>query len=441
MDDVAPEPAAALRTLVVDDEQPVLDELVYLLERDPRVGAVHTARSGAEALRRLEGGAVDLLFLDIAMPGLSGIDIARVVGQFRTPPRVVFVTAHEGHALEAFELGALDYLLKPIREERLRESIRRAVDQGDPAPEADETIAVELGGDEVERRRHVGDDRVDLPVLQGLGGLRGVVVDERVGREPELLRGLQRGRADLGTDLGVLEAREARDVGVRRVGEGDDTLLGLVVRAGEVDDLLALARDGELVDVEVERLRAGLDRLVESLGDPGDLLGREAELLGHRPGDGTLVALAVRRVVVGEPRLVGRRVGRDGQRAGLVELEVGRLALVEGDRGGAVGRGRLVRGGAGGGQGERGSSGREGGQAHAEIVRRASCQESKCPLSGPRIGFQSRTTCWATKPADTNGSAATSDSTCSRVSARKTSSASRLLDAGPLTSSSGRWAR
>ena len=146
MDDVAPEPAAALRTLVVDDEQPVLDELVYLLERDPRVGTVHTARSGAEALRRLEGGAVDLLFLDIAMPGLSGIDIARVVGQFRTPPRVVFVTAHEGHALEAFELGALDYLLKPIREERLRESIRRAVDQGDPAPEADETIAVELGG-------------------------------------------------------------------------------------------------------------------------------------------------------------------------------------------------------------------------------------------------------------------------------------------------------
>ncbi len=135
MDDVAPEPAAALRTLVVDDEQPVLDELVYLLERDPRVGAVHTARSGAEALRRLEGGAVDLLFLDIAMPGLSGIDIARVVGQFRTPPRVVFVTAHEGHALEAFELGALDYLLKPIREERLRESIRRAVDQGDPAPD------------------------------------------------------------------------------------------------------------------------------------------------------------------------------------------------------------------------------------------------------------------------------------------------------------------
>lgn len=149
MDDVAArgtEPPAGLSTLVVDDEQPVLDELVYLLGRDPRIGDVETARSGAEALRRLEGGAVDLLFLDIAMPGLTGIDIARVVGQFRTPPRIVFVTAHESHALDAFELGALDYLLKPIREERLRESIRRAVDSGETPAEADETIAVELGG-------------------------------------------------------------------------------------------------------------------------------------------------------------------------------------------------------------------------------------------------------------------------------------------------------
>lgn len=137
---------SGLSTLVVDDEQPVLDELVYLLGRDARIAAVTTARSGAEALRRLESGTIDLLFLDIAMPGLSGIDIARVVGQFRTPPRIVFVTAHDSHAVDAFELGAVDYLLKPIREERLRESIRRAVDQGEPAPETDETIAVELGG-------------------------------------------------------------------------------------------------------------------------------------------------------------------------------------------------------------------------------------------------------------------------------------------------------
>ena len=135
-----------LRTLVVDDEQPVLDELVYLLERDERIADVQTARSGADALRRLEGGQVDLLFLDIAMPGLSGIDIARVVAQFRTAPRIVFVTAHDAHAVDAFELGAADYLLKPIREERLRESIRRVVDHGEQAPDPDESIPVELGG-------------------------------------------------------------------------------------------------------------------------------------------------------------------------------------------------------------------------------------------------------------------------------------------------------
>ncbi len=135
-----------LRTLVVDDEQPVLDELVWLLERDQRIGAVSTARSGADALLRLEADDVDLVFLDIAMPGLSGIDVARVVQRFRQPPRIVFVTAHENHAVDAFELGAVDYLLKPIREERLRQSIGRAVSSGpDEAPE-DETIAVELAG-------------------------------------------------------------------------------------------------------------------------------------------------------------------------------------------------------------------------------------------------------------------------------------------------------
>ncbi|MGJ9412789.1 LytR/AlgR family response regulator transcription factor [Aeromicrobium sp. CF4.19] len=135
-----------LRALVVDDEQPVLDELVFLLGRDDRVTHIETARSGTEALRRLDGGDMDLLFLDIAMPGLSGIEIARFVARFRTPPRVVFVTAHDDHAVDAFELGAVDYLLKPIREDRLRESVRRATDAPPPPSEDDETIAVELAG-------------------------------------------------------------------------------------------------------------------------------------------------------------------------------------------------------------------------------------------------------------------------------------------------------
>lgn len=95
--------------LVVDDELPVREELSFLLCRDSRVGQVATASSGAEALRHLEHAEVDAIFLDIAMPGLSGIDVARVLGRFKNPPQIIFVTAFEGHAVEAFEINAVDY--------------------------------------------------------------------------------------------------------------------------------------------------------------------------------------------------------------------------------------------------------------------------------------------------------------------------------------------
>lgn len=139
--------SAALHALVVDDEQPVLDELVWLLERDDRIASVRGTHSGTDALRLLEQGGIDLVFLDVAMPGLSGLDIARLLGRFRDAPRIVFVTAHEAHAVEAFEMNAVDYLLKPIREERLRESVRRASADHDRTPTAgDDQVAVELGG-------------------------------------------------------------------------------------------------------------------------------------------------------------------------------------------------------------------------------------------------------------------------------------------------------
>lgn len=136
-----------LTVLVVDDERPVLDELVFLLGRDERIGRVRAANSGAEALRQLEAGDFDVVFLDVAMPGLTGLDIARILGQFKSPPKVVFVTAHDDHAVDAFELNAVDYLLKPIREDRLRESVRRALEVSSPTPgPAEDSIAVELGG-------------------------------------------------------------------------------------------------------------------------------------------------------------------------------------------------------------------------------------------------------------------------------------------------------
>ncbi len=135
-----------LRVLVVDDERPALDELAFLLGRDERVGEVLTSDSAAEALRLLQADPVDAVFLDVAMPGLSGLELAQVLAQFREPPAVVFVTAHDEHAVDAFELHAVDYVLKPVRDERLREAVRRVAEAGAPAPPSDESIAVELGG-------------------------------------------------------------------------------------------------------------------------------------------------------------------------------------------------------------------------------------------------------------------------------------------------------
>lgn len=136
-----------LRVLVVDDERPARDELGFLLERDPRVTRVRTAESAAEALRALREDDVDAVFCDIRMPGLDGLELAQVLARFRAPPRVVFVTAYEDHAVDAFELDVVDYLLKPVRESRLAEAVRRVVDSGGTQPDAGpDTIPVELGG-------------------------------------------------------------------------------------------------------------------------------------------------------------------------------------------------------------------------------------------------------------------------------------------------------
>ena len=140
-----------LRVLVIDDERPALDELAYLLERDGRVGSVTTTDNAAEALRVLQDGGVDAVFTDIRMPGLTGLDLARVLSRVRQPTPVVFITAHEDHAVEAFELNAVDYVLKPVREDRLAEAVRRVVGSGHPhadgaAPPGEDAIPVELGG-------------------------------------------------------------------------------------------------------------------------------------------------------------------------------------------------------------------------------------------------------------------------------------------------------
>lgn len=140
-------PPPGLRVLVLDDERPALDELSFLLQQDPRVRGVLASDSATEALRVLHEVVVDAVFLDVSMPGLSGLELAQVLARFKNPPPVVFVTAHDQHAVEAFELNAVDYVLKPVRADRLAEAVRRVVEgTGRPAARADDQVAVELGG-------------------------------------------------------------------------------------------------------------------------------------------------------------------------------------------------------------------------------------------------------------------------------------------------------
>ena len=154
-----------MRVLVVDDERPALDELAYLLGLDARISSVLTADSAAEALRVLQEEQVDAVFSDIRMPGLSGLELAKVLSRFSEPPPVVFVTAHDEHAVDAFELHVVDYVLKPVREDRLAEAVRRLV--AEPVKEApEEQIAGRA------RRRHPLRPPQRRPVRRGAGRLR-----------------------------------------------------------------------------------------------------------------------------------------------------------------------------------------------------------------------------------------------------------------------------
>jgi DNA-binding LytR/AlgR family response regulator len=113
--------------LAVDDEAPALDELAYLLNEHPDIAEVARASDATSALRELNRRTIDAVFLDVNMPGLSGLELAGVLKNFSYRPAVVFVTAHDDKAVAAFDVGAVDYLLKPIRASRLDEAVRRVL--------------------------------------------------------------------------------------------------------------------------------------------------------------------------------------------------------------------------------------------------------------------------------------------------------------------------
>ena len=119
-------PDRDLRALVVDDEQLARDELCYLLDEVGGVEIVGQAGNGPEALEAVAKLVPELVFLDVQMPGFTGFEVARVLAGQERPPAVVFVTAYDEHAIQAFEVNAVDYLLKPVDANRLEGAVQRA---------------------------------------------------------------------------------------------------------------------------------------------------------------------------------------------------------------------------------------------------------------------------------------------------------------------------
>src|SRR4051812_22262304 len=134
-----------MRVLVVDDEAPARSELLHLLGAHGDISA-DDAPGAREALDRVRDGAYDAIFLDIEMPGLTGLDAAALVRAGSSPPAVVFVTAHAEYAVEAFAVEAFDYLLKPVDPERLARGGERLRERAGGEAPPPRRIPVVAGG-------------------------------------------------------------------------------------------------------------------------------------------------------------------------------------------------------------------------------------------------------------------------------------------------------
>lgn len=163
---------AALRVLAVDDVAPALEELHRLLLDSADVAEVAVAGDPIQALRLIQAQPFDVVFLDISMPTMDGMELASLLARMTDPPVIVFVTAYEEHAAEAFGIGAVDYLLKPVGRERLAAALARVrrftagSGGAEPAPvpvDALAAVPVDLGG----RTRYVRRDDVRFVEAHG----------------------------------------------------------------------------------------------------------------------------------------------------------------------------------------------------------------------------------------------------------------------------------
>ncbi len=142
-------PGMPIRTLIVDDEKPARDELAFLLKGFPEIDLIGQGKNGLEAVQMVKEHAPDLLFLDVQMPGLDGFGvIKKLVDRKMKVPHIVFATAFDQYAVNAFEVNAVDYVLKPFDKARIGKAITRAkkaVEAESPAIEKLEALVKELG--------------------------------------------------------------------------------------------------------------------------------------------------------------------------------------------------------------------------------------------------------------------------------------------------------
>lgn len=180
-----------MRTLIVDDEPLAVERMQILCARIPAVSVVGTASDGAQALRLIDALNPELVLLDMTMPEIDGLAVARALGGAEPRPGVIFVTAHDHFAVEAFDCDAVDYVLKPVAQERLERAVERAFARrgapGGPAPQPGQWLdefwvphrseLVRIAAADLERidaerdyvRLHVGDrSYLMLHTIQGL---------------------------------------------------------------------------------------------------------------------------------------------------------------------------------------------------------------------------------------------------------------------------------
>ncbi len=230
-------PSDTLRTLIVDDEPLAIERMQVLCAEIPQLMVIGTASDGESALRLAEKLTPDLLLLDMTMPGMDGLQVAKAAREQDPQPAVIFVTAHENFAVEAFDLEAIDYVLKPVASDRLERAIERALERrgegGDVGDsqwlsefwvphrsellriEADQVFRIDAERDYV--RLHVGETSYLL--LQTIAGLEEKLDPEkfiRIHRSTILRRDFIRGLKHEGLGVWCAELDDGEELRIGR---------------------------------------------------------------------------------------------------------------------------------------------------------------------------------------------------------------------------------